>query len=140
MIKNVAEINWRYIGDAVPAFLTLIIIPFTYNIAYGLIAGIISFCLINGTALALSSISGGRIVPAGYYTDREDWSYPAGGVIPLWLRKLAHGDKKFWTNDLEDHTANTDFPVSPRQSAAIDHHSEGGKQFSNSADDTHEKD
>ena len=25
------EINWDYIGDAVPAFLTLIIIPLTYK-------------------------------------------------------------------------------------------------------------
>lgn len=31
MIKNVVDINWNYIGDAVPAFLTLIIIPFTYK-------------------------------------------------------------------------------------------------------------
>ena len=55
-------------------------------------------------------------------------------------RKLVRGDKKFWIDDLEDHTANTDFPLSPRQSAGIDHQSEGGKQLSNSADDTHEKD
>ena len=31
MIRNVREINWDYIGDAVPAFLTLIIIPLTYK-------------------------------------------------------------------------------------------------------------
>ena len=28
---SVVEINWHYIGDAVPAFLTLIIIPLTYK-------------------------------------------------------------------------------------------------------------
>ncbi|KAJ3005068.1 hypothetical protein NUW54_g4509 [Trametes sanguinea] len=33
MIRNVREINWDYIGDAVPAFLTIIIIPLSYNIA-----------------------------------------------------------------------------------------------------------
>jgi hypothetical protein len=27
MIRNVVDINWKYLGDAVPAFLTLIIIP-----------------------------------------------------------------------------------------------------------------
>ena len=31
MIRNVRDINWDYIGDAVPAFLTLIIIPLTYK-------------------------------------------------------------------------------------------------------------
>lgn len=38
MARAVVDINWRYIGDSVPAFLTLIIMPFTYSIAYGLIA------------------------------------------------------------------------------------------------------
>lgn len=33
MIRNVREINWDYIGDAVPAFLTIIIIPLTYKYA-----------------------------------------------------------------------------------------------------------
>ena len=31
MIRNVREINWDYIGDAVPAFLTIIMIPLTYK-------------------------------------------------------------------------------------------------------------
>ena len=30
-VYSVLEINWHYIGDAVPAFLTLIIIPLTYK-------------------------------------------------------------------------------------------------------------
>lgn len=31
MIRNVRDINWDYIGDAVPAFLTIIVIPLTYK-------------------------------------------------------------------------------------------------------------
>lgn len=31
MIRNVRDINWDYLGDAVPAFLTLLIIPLTYK-------------------------------------------------------------------------------------------------------------
>lgn len=30
---SVREINWDYIGDAVPAFLTIIMIPLTYKYA-----------------------------------------------------------------------------------------------------------
>jgi AGZA family xanthine/uracil permease-like MFS transporter len=30
-IASVLEINWNYLGDAVPAFLTLIMIPLTYK-------------------------------------------------------------------------------------------------------------
>lgn len=38
MARAAVDINWRYVGDSVPAFLTLAIMPFTYSIAYGLIA------------------------------------------------------------------------------------------------------
>jgi len=32
-IRSVCEINWNYIGDAVPAFLTIIIIPLSYKLS-----------------------------------------------------------------------------------------------------------
>ena len=38
MIRQVTQINWKYIGDAIPAFVTLAFIPFSYSVAYGLIA------------------------------------------------------------------------------------------------------
>lgn len=38
MLKGVLTINWNYVGDAVPAFITLMFMPFSYSIAYGLIA------------------------------------------------------------------------------------------------------
>ncbi len=31
VIFSVRDINWDYVGDSVPAFLTLIIIPLTYK-------------------------------------------------------------------------------------------------------------
>lgn len=31
LLFSVREINWDYIGDAVPAFITLIIIPLSYK-------------------------------------------------------------------------------------------------------------
>lgn len=31
MIRNVRDINWDYIGDALPAFLTILIIPLSYK-------------------------------------------------------------------------------------------------------------
>jgi len=46
MCKDVVEINWKYAGDAVPAFITIAVMPFTYSIAYGLI-GKFSACLSN---------------------------------------------------------------------------------------------
>lgn len=38
MIRQVVSINWGYIGDAIPSFVTLTFIPFSYSVAYGLIA------------------------------------------------------------------------------------------------------
>ncbi|KAF8151727.1 xanthine/uracil permease [Crassisporium funariophilum] len=87
MIRNVLEINWHYIGDAVPAFLTLIIIPLTYNIAYGVIAGILSYVLLNGIPLLLKKLSGGRIVPSDFEAS-EEWVIPPGGILPPWIGKL----------------------------------------------------
>ena len=45
--SSVREINWDYVGDAVPAFLTLLIIPLTYNIAFGVIAGVLSYVVLR---------------------------------------------------------------------------------------------
>jgi AGZA family xanthine/uracil permease-like MFS transporter len=38
MMRQIVYVNWRYIGDAVPAFVTLMFMPFSYSVAYGLIA------------------------------------------------------------------------------------------------------
>lgn len=67
-----------------PAFLVVIIIPLSYNIAYGVIAGVLSYVLINGIPLALKKISGGRIVPPNYDA-AEEWVIPPGGIVPLWM-------------------------------------------------------
>jgi len=87
MIRNVREINWDYIGDAVPAFLTIIIIPLSFNIAYGVIAGVASYILLNGIPLIIRRLSGGRIVPANYDA-KEPWIIPPGGIVPVWIQKL----------------------------------------------------
>ena len=38
MMRQVVAINWRYIGDTIPAFVTIVFIPFANSVAYGLIA------------------------------------------------------------------------------------------------------
>jgi len=101
MIKNVVDINWNYIGDAVPAFLTLIIIPFTYNIAYGLIAGIVTYILLNTLPWGIRKLTGRRISPPGYDDERDPWAIPDDGLVPLWMRKIAKGDRRFWADDEE---------------------------------------
>ncbi|XP_078436354.1 AZA-guanine resistant1 [Wolffia australiana] len=59
MMKSVLEIDWDDMRQAVPAFVTLILMPLTYSIAYGLIGGIGTFLVLNvldrGTHLLLSA-------------------------------------------------------------------------------------
>ena len=46
MMMGVKNINWEDVSEAVPAFLTLAMMPFTYNISYGIAFGIISYAVI----------------------------------------------------------------------------------------------
>lgn len=101
MAAAAKDINWRYWGDALPAFLTLAIMPFTYSIAYGLITGIISYIVINTIVFIVEKASGGRIVPADKEF-KEPWSYKIkGGILPAWLVRLTQGKKDFWHDDNE---------------------------------------
>lgn len=102
MMKAAADINWAYPGDAIPAFVCIMIMPFTYSIAYGLIAGIITYIVLNTTAWIVEKISGGRIVP--YAKDLKDpWTYKLeGGIVPLWVQRLFKGKKDFWREDADD--------------------------------------
>lgn len=47
LISDVLGIHWRTVQEGVPAFITIITMPTTYSIAYGVIGGIISYCIIN---------------------------------------------------------------------------------------------
>ena len=47
MIEHLAEIKWHVLTDAIPAALTLMMIPFTFSIADGIGFGIISYCFLK---------------------------------------------------------------------------------------------
>ncbi|KAF8471927.1 permease [Kalaharituber pfeilii] len=99
MMKATADINWAYPGDGIPAFVTIIVMPFTYSIAYGLIAGVITYIVLNLAAWLLEKASGGRIAPyAKEIKDPWTWRIP-GGFFPRWLVRLCSGKVKFWESD-----------------------------------------
>jgi AGZA family xanthine/uracil permease-like MFS transporter len=106
MAISAKEINWRYMGDAIPAFLTIAVMPFTYSIAYGLIAGICSYIFINTSVWLVGKASGGRIVPHNK-DEKEPWTYRIpGGFLPPWLQRLTSGKKDFWREDPESEGVN----------------------------------
>lgn len=99
MAQAAKDINWKYMGDAIPAFLTIAVMPFTYSIAYGLIAGIISYSVINTLVYIVEKASGGRVVPPNK-EEKEPWTWRLeGGVLPPWLKRATRGKKDFWRED-----------------------------------------
>ncbi|KAK3896672.1 hypothetical protein C8A05DRAFT_39781 [Staphylotrichum tortipilum] len=99
MVQAVTEINWKYLGDSLPAFLTIALMPFTYSIADGLIAGVCLYILINTTVWIIEKASGGRIVPPNKDL-KEPWTWRMeGGIMPPWMGRLVSGKKDFWRSD-----------------------------------------
>jgi AGZA family xanthine/uracil permease-like MFS transporter len=47
MMTQIKGIDWDDLGIAIPAFLTIILMPFTYNISVGIGAGFVSYVVIR---------------------------------------------------------------------------------------------
>jgi len=47
MMTQIKGIDWEDLGIAIPAFLTIILMPFTYNISVGIGAGFVSYVVIR---------------------------------------------------------------------------------------------
>lgn len=116
MAAEARFINWKYLGDAIPAFIAIAMMPFSYSIAYGLIGGIISYIIINTLVYIIEKASGGRIVPPNK-EDKETWSYKLeGGFFPPWAQRLARGNKQFWKDEEEGHAKGDGGVISPTES------------------------
>ncbi|KAF7291523.1 Purine transporter [Mycena kentingensis (nom. inval.)] len=119
MIRNVRDVNWDYVGDAVPAFVTLITIPLTYNIAYGVIAGAGLYTLLNGIPWFLMKITGGRLAPPNMHL-REEWVIP-DHMTPYWLRKItgrAHNKENFEMSENSIHANSMHGPTDTQHTAS----------------------
>ena len=47
MMSSVKNIKWDDLTVSIPAFLTISVMPFTYNISYGIAFGLISYITIS---------------------------------------------------------------------------------------------
>lgn len=111
MASSVRNINWDYPGDAIPAFITFTVMPFTYSIAYGMIGGIVGYIVINGFIFLLDKATFGRVHPD--YTMRENWwsAVFSRSFAPVWMRYLwakAHGRPFDWYEDEYDFDESTE--------------------------------
>ena len=64
MMASIKNVNWDDFKIAVPAFLTLAVMPFTYNISYGIAFGLISYIVISVFCGDIKKIKGSSWVIA----------------------------------------------------------------------------
>ena len=62
MIRPVTKINWQQLDDAIPAFLAMTLIPFTYSITQGIIWGFLSWTIIKVASGKTSELSAALLI------------------------------------------------------------------------------
>ena len=67
MLTNVADIAWDDLSYAIPAALTIFIMPFTFSIAYGIAAGIVSYPVVKAAMGRRDEVSAGQWVLAALF-------------------------------------------------------------------------
>ncbi|KAI1262168.1 xanthine/uracil permease family protein-like protein [Xylariaceae sp. FL1019] len=88
MIRQVTNINWNYIGDAVPSFVTLAFMPFSYSVAYGLIAGMMVYIVLNTMIWAVVKFTSEKVTPSNWH-EKEVYHFGFGARdVPKWIRLL----------------------------------------------------
>ncbi|KAK3327979.1 hypothetical protein B0T19DRAFT_179314 [Cercophora scortea] len=107
MIRQVTRINWGYIGDAIPSFVTLTFMPFSYSVAYGLIAGIVTYILLNTMIWVVVKLSGETITPKDY-EQKEYWTWKPPGEKPWIIRVFSKS--RFWASG-RDESQEPRFPL-----------------------------
>jgi len=56
MCRNLVKIQWHKIDHALTAFITIMLMPLTYSVAYGLIGGMMVWVFMQGTFMLLSLV------------------------------------------------------------------------------------
>jgi AGZA family xanthine/uracil permease-like MFS transporter len=80
MMQQVAELDWRELEEAIPAFLTMVLMPFTYSITNGIGAGFVAYVLIK-----LVRGKARQVHPLMWVIAALFFVYFSQGVILHWL-------------------------------------------------------
>ena len=57
MVRPVIKINWQQLDEAIPAFLAMVVIPFTYSITQGIIWGFLSWTVLKAATGKAKEVS-----------------------------------------------------------------------------------
>jgi len=80
MMSQIKNISWDDLGIGVPAFLTIILMPFTYNISVGIGAGFITHVVIR-----LVQGRGKEVHPLLYFVSGLFMIYFLSSPLNAWL-------------------------------------------------------
>ncbi|KAK7750623.1 hypothetical protein SLS62_007470 [Diatrype stigma] len=73
-------------GDAVPSFITLAFIPFSYSVAYGLIAGMLVYVVLNTMIWSVVYLTANSLEPVNY-EDKEVYRWGMSTRnLPFWMK------------------------------------------------------
>ncbi len=71
MVGAIKDLDWKSMDEAIPAFLTIVMMPFTYSIAHGIVFGLVSYVLVKALAGKWKDLNpmlvGVAVVLAVYY-------------------------------------------------------------------------
>ncbi|MFT4890328.1 MAG: AGZA family xanthine/uracil permease-like MFS transporter [Halobacteriales archaeon] len=67
MLTNVTEIDWTDRAYAIPAGMTILIMPLTFSIAYGIAAGIVTYPIVRAAQGEFDKVSIGQWILAGAF-------------------------------------------------------------------------
>lgn len=89
MSRNATMIPWEFPGEAVPAFLTITLMPLTFSVVNGILAGILSYILIHILARIITFATHGSLVPLSPLdSDDCDLNDRRVSTLPPWISAL----------------------------------------------------
>jgi xanthine/uracil/vitamin C permease (AzgA family) len=106
MFQSVTTINWNDKKQAVPALATIIIMPLTYSIAYGIIAGLLCAAFIYGGHY-LWEICARRMSISDVIAELKSHHRYTDDVEPEFVTKVASGESATITPKDEDSSVST---------------------------------
>ena len=127
MGRSLAKLDWNNVSHAVSGFVTVVLMPLTYSIAYGLIGGIFVYLVMEGTFHLLSFVG---IPKPGSKSGDEGPARMAIGKSIINPQGLGGGLGEYAAEEEEEEVGedagenadedNEDFPVADEEEAATD--------------------
>jgi AGZA family xanthine/uracil permease-like MFS transporter len=91
MIRQVRAVNWKFIGDALPTFVTIAAIPLTYSVAYGVISRLFVYMVLNGAIYIMNMVSRGAGIQPLDANLGKYWTWRVGELNPPWFVRVVEG-------------------------------------------------